>query len=108
MPFIRRDSTGTIVEALDAPTDQVLEFLEADDPEISRFHQRRGDAAQIREELALSDVEMARVIDDLIDVLIKKKVISASDLPTVVNAKLGRRRAMRKTINSLSRLISDD
>jgi hypothetical protein len=108
MPFIRRDPTGTIVEALDAPTGEALEFLEADDPEVNRFHQRQGDAAQIREELAISDVEMARVVEDLIDVLIKKKVLSDADLPSAVNSKLNRRRAMRKTMNSLGRLISDD
>ncbi len=108
MPFIRRDPTGSIVEALDAPTGEALEFLEADDPEVNRFHARQGDAAQLREELAVSDVEMARVVEDLIDVLIKKGVLAAGDLPGPVNAKLDRRRTMRKTMNSLSRLISDD
>jgi len=108
MPFIRRDVVGSIVESREEPTDEVIEFLEADDPEIQRFFSRHGDEAQIREQLSVSDSDMIRVIEDLIDVLINKAVIEKSDLPDVVNAKLARRRELRKTMSSLSRLIAED
>jgi hypothetical protein len=91
------------VEALDAPTGE----RSVSRPTIGNqpVHQRQGDAAQIQEELAISDVEMARVIEDLIDVLMRRRC-SQADLPGAVNSKLNRRRAMRKTMNSLGRLIS--
>lgn len=108
MPFIRRDANGTIVEALDAPTGEVIEFLEADDPEIARFASRLGGAEQIREQLTVSDSDMVRVIEDLIEILIKKGVLEPGDLPNVVNAKLARRRTLRKTMSTLSRLIVED
>ncbi len=108
MPFIRRDTTGSIVEAREAPTDEVIEFLEADDPEIVRFLSRNGGAAQIRERLSVSDSDMIRVIEDVIEVLIRKGVIEVSDLPDAVHAKLTRRRELRKTMSTLSRLIAED
>jgi hypothetical protein len=108
MPFVRRDANGAIVEALDEPTEEVIEFLEADDHELQRFASRHGDEAQIREQLSVTDADMIRVVEDLIEVLITKSVISAADLPGVVNAKLARRRELRKTMSSLSRLISED
>jgi len=108
MPFVRRDANGAIVEALDEPTEEVIEFLEADDHEIQRFASRHGDETQIREQLSVTDSDMIRVVEDLIEVLIRKAIIAADDLPEVVNAKLARRRELRKTMTSLSRLISED
>ena len=108
MPFVRRDANGAIVEALDEPTEEVIEFLEADDHEIQHFASRHGGTAQIREQLTVTDSDMIRVVEDLIEVLIEKSVIAAGDLPDVVHAKLARRRELRKTMSSLSRLISED
>lgn len=108
MPFIRRDATGNIVEAREAPTGEVIEFLEPDDPEIVRFLARQGGEAQIREQLSVSDSDMIRVIEDIVDVLIRKRLIEASDLPSVVHAKLARRRELRKTMTSLSHLMAED
>ena len=108
MPFIRRDATGSIVEARDAPTGDVIEFLEADDPEIARFASRQGGKAQIREQLTVSDSDMVRVIEDVIEVLIRKRVIDQADLPDPVHAKLARRRELRKTMSTLSRLMVED
>lgn len=108
MPFIRRDTTGSIVEAREAPTGEVIEFLEPDDPEIVRFMTRQGGAAQIREQLSVSDSDMVRVIEDVIDVLIRKGVIETADLPAAVHAKLARRRELRRTMGTLSRLIGED
>jgi hypothetical protein len=108
MPFIRRDANGSIVEARDAPTGEVIEFLEPEDPEIIRFLTRQGGEAQIREQLSVSDSDMVRVVEDVIDVLIRKGVIETSDLPSAVHSKLARRRELRKTMSTLSRLIAED
>ncbi len=108
MPFIRRDANGVIVEAREAPTDEVIEFLEPDDPEIGRFKARGGGAAAVRDQLSVTDSDMVRVIEDVIDVLLRKKVIETTDLPDAVHAKLARRRELRTTMGTLSRLITDD
>ena len=108
MPFIRRDATGTIVEALETPTGTALEYLEADDPEVMRFIRRQGGAEQIRDQLHVSDADMARVVEDLIDALIKKGVLAHDDLHEAVHRKLARRRELRKTLTSLSKLVVED
>lgn len=108
MPFIRRDATGAIVEALEAPTGTALEYLEPDDPEVTRFVRRQSGAEQIRDQLHVSDADMARVVEDLVEALIKKGVLAQGDLHEAVHRKLARRRELRKTLNSLSKLMTDD
>lgn len=108
MPFIRRDATGAIMEALEAPTETALEYLEPDDPEVARFNRRQSGAEQIRDQLNVSDADMARVVEDLVEALIKKGVLAQADIHEVVHRKLARRRELRKTLNSLSKLMADD
>lgn len=108
MPFIRRDATGSIVEVRDTPTGTALEYLEPDDPEVARFAKRQGGAEEIRDQLNVSDADMARVVEDLVETLIRKGVLARDDLPEIVHRKLARRRELRKTLNSLSKLISED
>jgi len=108
MPFIRRDANGSIAEALEAPTETALEYLEPDDPEVARFTHRQGGAEQIRGLLNVSDADMARVVEDLIEALMRKGVLERRDLPEIVHKKLSRRRELRKTLGSLSRLMAED
>jgi hypothetical protein len=108
MPFIKRDAQGLIVETREAPSEDALEYLEAGDPEVLRYWERTGGATEIRQKLATQDLEMARVVEDLIEVLIAKKVIAASDLPEAVGIKLDRRRSLRRAMSALRNLIVEE
>ena len=58
---------------------------------------------------ALTDAELARVTEDLIDVLIDRGVIQFTDLPVAAQNKLLQRRQTRATLaNRLSLLGGDD
>ena len=66
MPFIRRDSDGAIIDTCDHARNDAIEFLDAEDPEVLRFVASRAADSDIKEQLNISDIDMARVVEDLI------------------------------------------
>ncbi|HJS31903.1 MAG TPA: tryptophan synthase subunit beta like protein [Alphaproteobacteria bacterium] len=108
MPFIRRDSAGAIIDTCDHAQSDAIEFLDAEDPEVLRFIAGRESNTDIKEQLNISDIDMARVVEDLVEVLIAKGTITTEDLPEIVRLKLRRRRELRRSINTLGRLIADE
>ena len=57
--------------------------------------------------LSESDADMARVMEDLIDVLIHRGVIQFTDLPEAAQAKLLHRRKTRAQISQSLQLLPD-
>lgn len=57
----------------------------------------------IKQQLEESDRDMLRVIEDIIDVLLKHSVIKASEFSDEVRAKLEHRKALRSQLNRPSR-----
>ena len=58
--------------------------------------------------LSETDVGLARVLEDLIDVLITRGHIQFTDLPQAAQAKLLERRQTRATLGKRLDLLSDD
>ena len=57
--------------------------------------------------LAASDAGLARVTEDLIDILITRGVIQFTDFPPAAQAKLLERRQTRATLSNRLRLLDD-
>ena len=55
-----------------------------------------------------SDIELIRVIDDLIDLLTDKGVIQFTDLPTAAQHKLMNRQSLRQKKHNLDLLDDED
>ena len=108
MPFVKRDESGAITAIYDRRERQVGEELPADHPEITTFLERVGRTAPMRENLDKSDSNMGRVLEDLIDCLINKRLIMVTDLPSDALNKISQRRDMRKELRAVSALLSDD
>lgn len=114
MMHIQRDENGDIIGLLQRPlTPQEAnsgDWLPADaaDPDVAAFARRLGDAGT-NNPLALTDTDLARVTEDLIDVLIDRAVIQFTDLPVAAQNKLLQRRQTRATLaNRLNLLGGDD
>ncbi len=58
--------------------------------------------------LSETDADLARVTEDLIDILLKRGVIQFTDLPSAVQAKLLQRRQTRADFSQHLKLLSDD
>ena len=108
MPFVARDSDGIIVAVYDQATAEATEELPVDDPDLVEFVSLLERDLDVRKYLLDSDPEMGRVTEDLIELLIKKHLISVTDLPKGARETLLVRERLRRRIDSLAGLINDD
>ena len=108
MPYISRDEHGKIVELHDSPATKDAQRVESNHPDALEFLKSIVSQNQAKQELTNTDSDMVRVVEDLIDLLMKKQVFIFTELPEAVQTKLNARRKLRKDINSLEGLIKDD
>lgn len=66
------------------------------------------DPTPVLGKIAESDQALIRVVEDLIDTLIRKDLLHFTDLPEAAQAKLLERRSLRRSVNALSLLKDDD
>jgi hypothetical protein len=108
MYYIERDAQGRLIQVELAPFNAMTEQSEAGTPEIDEWLRQRDIREASLLQLRQSDLEMVRVLEDLIEVLMSKGVISITDLPPVAQAKLTNRAQARRSLSGLEGLISDD
>jgi hypothetical protein len=129
VPYIRRDADGNIsglVETADQPDaepasisdPEVMAFLFGDErargiPEGCNLHAPQClevifGLQETRKLFFESDLAMARVVEDLIDLLIAKGVLRFTDLPEPAQKKLLARSEARTDIDSHSPLVGGE
>lgn len=107
MPYVSRDEKGQITGISDRSAPHAREFLPNDDPEVLRYL-RGANPTAMRATLSESDTEMARITEDLIDVLISRNMLNFTDLPHEAQRKLMTRQRLRRNLSALSNLVSDE
>ncbi|MEC9481748.1 MAG: tryptophan synthase subunit beta like protein [Halomonas sp.] len=103
--FVSRDADGEIRLVSRIATPDCMEYVASDSPELLAFLEQEGDA-HLRQ-LQDSDLAFVRVLEDVIELLIAKGVISFTDLPQAARDKLLKRQTMRRQVNSVE-LLGDD
>ena len=91
MPYARRNLEGTLISLHRQAESGAEEFLPDDDAQVRAFVGLNPAA-----EFERLDADFIRVLEDLIDVLIRAKVINLTDLPGDAQKKLLARRGQRK------------
>lgn len=105
MLFAQRDADGHIVALYRAPQDGASEEVSTGDPEVRSFL-GLGDAdGQELTDWIRADLSLARVTEDLIDLLIEKGLISFTELPEAAQAKLINRRGLRNELSYVASLF---
>jgi len=105
MAYILKNEAGAIIAA--SPDTQVTpdwveventnaEYLEFLDNELKKHHTFRE-----------SDIQLARVLEDLISILIDRSLISFTDFPSAAQKRLNERQSLRHK-NKLNLLGDDD
>lgn len=102
--FIKRDDAGKIVAISKVQDVNFPECLDDDNPELQIF--MRSLKTYQHHVLAQTDHSMARVVEDVINVMVEKNLIYFTDLPDGAQKKLLARREIRGQ-NKLSDLIDD-
>ncbi len=107
MPFVRRDETGRVVALYREQTSDAQEYLPAGHPEVVEFSGDLGTALE-RPDMLHSDLEMIRVYEDLIDILISKRIVVLTDFPMAAQEKLVRRKRLRSSLSSLTEVLAPE
>jgi len=110
MPYVVRDASGQIVKLLaekspEAP--EATEELLPGDPALLAFLARTRGGDGLQNALAASDLDMIRVLEDLIAILIDKRIIVLTDLPPQAQQKLSRRYDLRSKLADLGEIVAD-
>ncbi|WP_324731460.1 tryptophan synthase subunit beta [Pseudomonas paeninsulae] len=107
MLYVKRDAWGNLQQVEAAPFDGMDGEIAADDQEALAWYANQNMESSLLQ-LKQSDLDMIRVLEDLISVLIRKGVVRITDLPEVAQAKLVGRSKARDALGGLNRLINDD
>ena len=107
MPFVHKDANGKITAVYTEAVEGAAE-VGASDPALIDFIQQNIPTTDAGEDWDESDLGLARVIEDLIDALIEKKVILFTDFPEGAQKKLLARRGRRKEFDLVEDLFGAD
>jgi hypothetical protein len=105
--YVKRDSGRQIIAVSIAQEAGFEEQLSADDAELQAFLQVTGDEtgrSGQAQRLRSSDVELARVLEDIVDLLTDKGIIQFTELPEAARQKLLQRKSLRQHIQRLDLL----
>lgn len=105
MPFVSRDETGTVTALHEQATAAQAEFLAVDHPAVQAYLEQSRRIAAAKDLLSSSDAETVRVIEDLIEVLVDRRLIMLTDLPVAAQQKIIDRRSTRQTLNRLDNMM---
>lgn len=107
MPYVVRDKNNNIIALLKEEPYENAEFVDSGHPDIATFiagSETRG----ARKALAESDLEITRVIEDLVQLLIQKNTIMFTELPPAVQLKLLNREKLRNSLSEPEKSLWDD
>ncbi|HEK1010279.1 TPA: tryptophan synthase subunit beta [Pseudomonas putida] len=107
MFYVQRDAEGRLLRVEPAAFAEHTEIIPADSAEIQEWFADDVVENSLKQ-LKQSDLDMIRVLEDLIEVLTAKGVFSITDLPPGAQAKLLNRSTARKALGSLNNLIEDE
>ncbi len=106
MPFVERDADGKIIAAYSVADKPGLDQVDSHDPHLIEFMFDGKEGAESKKDMLESDLGLARVLEDLIDLLIEKGTFRFTDLPDAAQKKLLSRRGLRKEFAYVETLFS--
>lgn len=111
MPYVSRDAGGAVSGIFLKPGSGVSEFLPNDHPDILSFF--GGVLPESVEstplsELTHSDIAFIRVIEDVVDILIHKNLLTFTELPEKAREKILSRRDARGRLAGSNDLVVPD
>ncbi|WP_178862499.1 hypothetical protein [Thiomicrorhabdus cannonii] len=108
MIFIRRNTEGEISE-IDFSPGPNLEEISLFDPQLKDFLKHSPHSEElIKTVLDKLDLDMVRVIEDLIDVMINKELIRFTDLPQAVQNKLLFKKSIRNSLREEREILIEE
>lgn len=107
MLYVEKDADGKIISVSHTPTGSSTEQKSIMDKELINFLSNNVDSDPWLQRLVLSDMSTVRILEDLIDLLITKKIIMLTDLPPEAQVKIQERKLARQKINAQEFIVDD-
>jgi len=107
MLYVERDTNGNITALHNKPEPGVHEQKSVMDEEILQFLNKSVDSDPWIQLLSLSDISIIRVLEDLIDLLIRKNIILFTELPAEAQTKIKQRKRVREKIDPEQLMVDD-
>lgn len=107
MLYVERDKAGTIIALHNKPEKGAREQKSIMDEEILEFLNKNVDTDPWVQLLSLSDIGIIRILEDLIDLLIRKNIIIFTELPEQAQAKIRERKRVREKMGPDQLMVDD-
>ncbi|BCD87277.1 hypothetical protein PSm6_36840 [Pseudomonas solani] len=107
MVYVQRDERGRVLRVESEPFEHMTHSMPAADPEVQSWLASRSLHEHLMS-LQHSDLELVRVIEDLVSVLVDRGVMRYTDLPEAARTKLQHRAQARAQVEGLGSLVQDE
>ena len=107
MLYVERDKVGNIIALHRKSEPGAGEQKSIMDEEILAFLNKHVDTDPWVQLLSLSDIGIIRILEDLIDLLIRKNLILFTELPEEAQAKIRERKRVREKIGPDNLMVDD-
>lgn len=104
MLYVERGKDGRIIALHNTSTAEAQEQKSMMDEEVLAFFNATDSWKQL---MAISDLGAVRVLEDLIDILIRKNIIQFTELPEHAQQRIQERKQLREKIVSQDLLVHD-
>lgn len=107
MLYVERNKDGEIIALHSRPGEDITEQKSSMDDEVLNFVKKNVTTDSFKLLLSLSDSSVIRIIEDLVDLLIKKNVILFTELPEQAQEKIRERKQVREEMVSQDLVVDD-
>lgn len=108
MVYVQRDDKGRLLRVEHQPFEGMNDTLAVESEELRDWLKAREEVKARLDSLRSSDLELVRVLEDVVSVLVERGVIRYTDLPEAARVKLDQRTVARAEIEGLSSLLGED
>ena len=108
MLYVERNDEGNIIALHNSPQENATEQKTSVDQEVLDFLEQNATSESWQTLLTISDMGFIRLLEDMVDLLIRKNVIIFTELPEKAQEKIMERKKIREKYATHSILTVDD
>lgn len=107
MVYVERDAQGRLLRVEQQPFDGA-EHMAVESEELHNWLKMKEEVKARLDRLNSSDLELVRVLEDVIIVLVERNIIQYTDLPEAAREKLDQRAVARADLEGLQTILRED